>query len=735
MELSLAAKMTRTDSGPLEFRIHGMDCADEVAILRKELAPLVKDPDQLSFDILRGKMIIAQAAMLTDDQIVTAVARTGMRAEPWTDVQRGAAQTSFWQRRGRTVLTAASGAFSLAGFAVHASGAGIAAAFGSEGTGLIESAPPAIAIGLYVAGIVSGAWFVAPRGWNAIRRLRPDMNLLMTVAVVGAAVIGEWFEAAVVSFLFAFSLALESWSVGRARRAVEALLAIAPPTARVLSEGGIATEVPAADVAVGTRILVKPGDRVALDGTVVRGSSAVNQAPITGESMPVDKAAGNDVFAGTINGDGALEVETTKLAGETTLAQIIRMVEEAQTRRAPSEQWVDRFALVYTPVIFAAAILVAIVPPLFAGAESSVWVYRALVLLVIGCPCALVISTPVSVVASLAAAARQGVLVKGGAFIEIPAKLRAVALDKTGTLTMGMPKVTKIVALAGHSESEVLRSAAALDAHSDHPLARAIVAHAKSLGEASPSAEDVQAVQGRGVTGRVDGKRYWLGSHRYLEELRQETGDVHGQIESLSSAGQTVVVVGTDDHVCGFIALADAVRPESVEAVRRLHAVGIEHVVMLTGDNKATATRIASETGIDDVRAEMLPADKVSAVEDLIKRFGTVAMIGDGVNDAPAMGRASIGIAMGAAGSDAAVEAADVALMSDDLSRLPWLIEHSRRTLSIIRQNVVASLGVKVVFVILTFSGRASLWAAIAADMGVSLVVIANALRLLRAKV
>jgi len=727
--------MTRTDSGPLEFRIHGMDCADEVAILRKELAPLVKDPDQLSFDILRGKMIIAQAAMLTDDQIVTAVARTGMRAEPWTDVQRGAAQTSFWQRRGRTVLTAASGAFSLAGFAVHASGAGIAAAFGSEGTGLIESAPPAIAIGLYVAGIVSGAWFVAPRGWNAIRRLRPDMNLLMTVAVVGAAVIGEWFEAAVVSFLFAFSLALESWSVGRARRAVEALLAIAPPTARVLSEGGIATEVPAADVAVGTRILVKPGDRVALDGTVVRGSSAVNQAPITGESMPVDKAAGNDVFAGTINGDGALEVETTKLAGETTLAQIIRMVEEAQTRRAPSEQWVDRFALVYTPVIFAAAILVAIVPPLFAGAESSVWVYRALVLLVIGCPCALVISTPVSVVASLAAAARQGVLVKGGAFIEIPAKLRAVALDKTGTLTMGMPKVTKIVALAGHSESEVLRSAAALDAHSDHPLARAIVAHAKSLGEASPSAEDVQAVQGRGVTGRVDGKRYWLGSHRYLEELRQETGDVHGQIESLSSAGQTVVVVGTDDHVCGFIALADAVRPESVEAVRRLHAVGIEHVVMLTGDNKATATRIASETGIDDVRAEMLPADKVSAVEDLIKRFGTVAMIGDGVNDAPAMGRASIGIAMGAAGSDAAVEAADVALMSDDLSRLPWLIEHSRRTLSIIRQNVVASLGVKVVFVILTFSGRASLWAAIAADMGVSLVVIANALRLLRAKV
>ena len=730
----MAARSDRTGAGALEFRIHGMDCADEVAILRKEIGPLVASPEQLSFDILRGKMIVAPETKLTESQIVAAVARTGMRAEPWTDVQRGAGQASFWQRRGRTVLTVASGALSLAGFLVHGAAAGFRAAFGSEGTGLVESVPPSISIVLYVAGIVCGGWFVAPRGWNAVRRLRPDMNLLMTVAVIGAAAIGEWFEAAVVSFLFAFSLALESWSVGRARRAVEALLAIAPPSARVLSPDGVTSEVPATDVAVGTRILVKPGDRVPLDGTVLRGSSAVNQAPITGESMPVDKAQGSDVFAGTINGDGALEVETTKLAGETTLAQIIRMVEEAQTRRAPSEQWVDRFALVYTPVIFAAAILVAVLPPLLVDGESSVWFYRALVLLVIGCPCALVISTPVSVVASLAAAARQGVLVKGGAFIEIPARLRAVALDKTGTLTMGAPKVTSIVALAGHTENEVLQSAAALDAHSDHPLARAIVAHSHTVAGPQRSAEDVQAVQGRGVTGRVNGRRYWLGSHRYLEELRQETGDVHAQLESLSAAGQTVVVVGTDDHVCGFIALADAVRPESVEAVRRLHDVGVGHVVMLTGDNKATATRIAAETKIDDVRAEMLPADKVSAIEDLVTRFQTVAMIGDGVNDAPAMGRASIGIAMGAAGSDAAVEAADIALMSDDLSRLPWLIEHSRRTLGIIRQNVIASLGVKAVFVVLTFSGLASLWTAIAADMGVSLAVIANALRLLRTK-
>ena len=725
--------MTQLQSGPLEFRIHGMDCADDVAFLRKEVGPRVGSPERLAFDVLRAKMIVSAAANVTAQQIAAAVANTGTRAELWTDVQRGAGQTSFWQRRGRTVLTAASALLSLAAFAVHASLSGISSAFGSEGIGAVDTAAPLIAIALYLAGIICGAWFVAPRAWNAIRRLRPDMNLLMTIAVLGAAIIGEWFEAGVVSFLFALSLALESWSVGRARRAVEALLAIAPPTARVLSADGSARETPAVEVPVGARILVKPGDRIPLDGAVLKGVSTVNQAPITGESMPVEKAPGSEVFAGTINGDGALEVEVTRLAGETTLAQIIRMVEEAQTRRAPSEQWVDRFALIYTPVIFATAILVATIPPLLLSEPASVWFYRALVLLVIGCPCALVISTPVSVVASLAAAARQGVLVKGGAFIEIPARLKAVALDKTGTLTLGAPTVTTVVALAGHSEPEVLQSAAALEEHSDHPLAKAIVAHGRKKGvPSSASAENVQAVQGRGVTGDVGGRRYWLGSHRYLEELRQETPDVHREIESLSSAGQTVVVVGTDDHVCGLIALADAVRPESVGAVQRLHAAGIERIVMLTGDNQATASRIASETGIDIVRAEMLPSDKVGAVEELVRQFGAVAMIGDGVNDAPAMGRATVGIAMGAAGSDAAVEAADIALMSDDLSKLPWLVEHSRRTLGVIRQNVVVSLGVKVLFVVLTFSGAASLWAAIAADMGVSLAVIANALRLLR---
>ena len=715
----------------LEFRVHGMDCADEVAILRRELEPLVGDSERLAFDLLRGKMTVRRGQTNVEPgAIVDAVARSGMRAERWEDVPAGVGPDAR-RRRIRTGLTSTSGLLTVVAFILHAVREGPLAAVGTEGTGLAAPTPIAVAA-IYTVAIVAGGWFIAPRAWLAARRLRPDMHLLMTIAVLGAVAIGEWLEGAVVTFLFALSLALESWSVGRARRAVEALLAMAPPTARLLDEDGTATEVPAEDVNVGQRILVKPGDRVPLDGFVREGLSQVNQAPITGESVPVDKAPGAEVFAGTINGSGALQVEVSRVAGETTLAQIIRMVGDAQSRRAPSEQWVDRFARVYTPAIFGLAVLVAVVPPLLAGGVWADWFYRALVLLVIGCPCALVISTPVAIVASLAAAARQGVLLKGGAFAEIPARLRAIALDKTGTLTEGVPAVASVVSLAGHTETELLQAMGAVEAHSDHPLARAIVAYVRERGLPIVPAAEVRALDGRGVRARFDGREYWLGSHRYLEEIGEETPELHQQLDALASAGHSVVVMGTDDHVCGFVTLADAVRPESRAAVAALRAAGVAHVVMLTGDNRATAERIAAETGISELRAELLPPEKVAAVEELVERFDTVAMIGDGVNDAPAMGRATLGIAMGAAGSDAAIEAADVALMSDDLSRLAWLVHHSRRTLAIIRQNVGLSLAVKLVFVVLTFSGHAALWAAIAADMGVSLVVIANALRLLR---
>jgi Cd2+/Zn2+-exporting ATPase len=708
-----------------------MDCADEVAILKRELQPLVGSHDRLSFDILRGKMTVADGTPPASvDAVIQTVARTGMRAVAWSDVQPQAADRDFWERRGRTVMTAASGIALVTGFLSHAWARGIGAAIGSEG--LSETTPvPIPSIAFYGIAIAAGAWFVVPRAWRAALRVRPDMNLLMTIAVVGAIAIGEWFEAATVSFLFAVSLALESWSVGRARQAVEALLAIAPPTARVLRTSG-PIEVSAEHVLVGEKILVKPGDRIPLDGAVTHGISHVNQAPITGESMPVEKGEGAEVYAGTINGDGVLEVEVTRVVGETALAQIIRMVSEAQSRRAAAEQWVDRFAQAYTPAILAAAVAIAVVPPLTGFGDAGGWFYRALVLLVIGCPCALVISTPVSIVASIAAAARNGVLVKGGTFVESPGQLQAVAMDKTGTLTEGVPRVIDVVPSSGHTETELLRVIGALEARSDHPLARAITSFVQSHGIDIPPSTDVRAVQGRGMTAVVESRRYWLGSHRYLEELGQATSEIQQALEARSSAGRTVVVVGTDDDVCGFVTLSDAVRPQAVHVVRALRESGVKHVVMLTGDNQATAERIGRETGVDEVRAELLPADKVLAVEQLVQQFGSVAMIGDGVNDAPAMGRATIGVAMAAVGSDAAIEAADVALMSDDLAKLPWLIRHSRRTLSVIRQNVALSLGVKAAFVILTFTGHATLWSAIAADMGVSLVVVANALRLLR---
>jgi Cd2+/Zn2+-exporting ATPase len=714
-----------------QFRVQGMDCAEEVAVLKRELGPLVGGEEHLAFDLLKAKMSVLESpAGLSSDEIVRAVARTGMRAQPWREVRVGE-ESSAWSRHGRTALTVASGLAALLGFGLHVALAGsVRAAIGSEGLGGSHVVPGASRC-FYAAAIVAGLWSVLPKAIFAVRRLRPDMNLLMTIAVIGAVGIGEWLEGATVAFLFSLSLALEAWSVGRARRAVAALLDLAPQTARVMS-GGIESEVSVGEVPVGSRIAVHPGERIPLDGRVVAGASAVNQAPITGESALVAKAPGDDVFAGTVNGDGALEVETSKPAEESLLAHIIRLVDEAQTRRAPSERWVEAFARVYTPAVMMLAVLVLVVPPLVMGGGWQTWIYRALALLVIACPCALVISTPVSIVAALTAAARSGVLIKGGLYVELPAKLRAIALDKTGTLTWGRPVVVEVVPLNGHTEMELLSRVAGLEARSEHPLARAVLAYAKERGVVVEPASDFQILQGRGASGRVAGKEYWIGSHRLLEERGQEEPDVHQRLEAMSAAGRSVIVAGTEQHVCGILAVADEVRDESRTALAALRREGIEAVVMLTGDNDATAKAVAAATGVDEVRSELLPADKVAAVEELLGRFGTVAMIGDGVNDAPAMARATLSVAMGAAGTDAAIETADIALMSDDLSQLPWLIRHSRRTLQVVRQNITFSLAVKALFVVLALGGVASLWAAIAADMGASLLVIANGLRLLR---
>ena len=709
------------------FRVTGMDCAEEVALLKRELGALVGGEEQLGFDLVAGKLTIP---LESDAEAVRRrIDATGMKAVPWRPDGGGEGAASA--RRAKAVATGASGLAVAAGFAVHAAlGGGIAAALGlGAGAG---GAVPVPARLLYGAAVVAGGWFVAPRALAAARRLRPDMHLLMTLAVAGAIAIGDWLEAATVAFLFALSLALEAWSVGRARRAVEALMKLAPATVRIRRADGSWAEVAPAEVAAGSRFLVRPGERIALDGRVVEGDSEVDQAPITGESLPVGKAVGEEVFAGTINGRGALEIEATRGAGETVLAKILRSVEEARSRRSPSEQWVERFARVYTPAVFLAAIAVAAVLPFAFGVTWSDALYRGLALLVIGCPCALVVSTPVSVVASLAAAARHGVLIKGGRFVEEPARLATIAMDKTGTLTLGRPRVVEVEPLAEHDERDLLARAAALEAHSEHPLARAVLAHAAALGVAPAPATGFRILPGRGATARIEGREFWLGSHRLLEERGQETAAVHDRIENMSAGGRTIVVVGNETHVCGLVAIADEVRPEARALIRELHAAGVRRVVMLTGDHAPTAARVARECGIDEVRAELLPEEKLAAIEELVARDRHVAMVGDGVNDAPALARATVGIAMGAAGSDAAIETADIALMSDDLSRLPWLIRHSRRTLAVVRQNAVLALAIKAVFVVLALGGWATLWGAIAADMGATLLVIGNALRLLR---
>jgi Cd2+/Zn2+-exporting ATPase len=723
---------TRTDPGGRAFKVSGLHCAEEVAVLKREIGPVVGGEDRLAFDVLNGRVTVAEDAQRVPDRdILAAIKRTGMSARRW-EPGREIDGSDERQRRQQVWLTALSGLCVLAGLALHVWLAGGFAEALRLFSGHAGQPMPLPEIAAYAFAIGFGARYVLVKAWHAARRLQPDINLLMVIAVAGAIAIGEWFEAATVAFLFALSLTLESWSIGRARRAISALLDLTPPIVHALSAGGEEREIAAAEAPVGTRFIVRPGERIALDGRIVLGTSMVDQAPITGESVPVVKEPGGEVFAGTINGDGALEVESTKAAEDTTLARITRLVEGAHSRRARVEQWVDQFARVYTPAVLALALAIFVVPPLLFDAAWDDWFYRALVLLVIACPCALVISTPVSIVAALAASARQGVLIKGGTYVEQPARLRAMAFDKTGTLSWGQPAVVAVVPFNGHSEQELIERATALEARSTHPLASAILEHGRKLGIGIAPADGIQVLQGKGVVGRSQGETFWLGSHRYLVERGQETGEVIDRAAALEQAGHTVVVIGNERQVCGLIAVADTVRPEAASVIADLRARGIEHLIMLTGDNRVTAEAIARQVGIDEVRAELLPEDKVGAVEELVSKYGTIAMVGDGVNDAPAMARASFGIAMGAAGSDAAIETADIALMADDLAKLPWLVDHSRRTLAIIRQNIAFSLAVKALFVALTFAGYATLWGAIAADVGASLLVVMNALRLLR---
>jgi Cd2+/Zn2+-exporting ATPase len=604
--------------------------------------------------------------------------------------------------------------------------------------GWMKIGPDWLGMGAFAIATLAGGMLVFPPAWKALLAKRLDMNVLMTVAVAGAWIIGEHGEAAAVVFLFSLSELLESWAATRARRAVQALLELSPTTAFVIAADGTERETEVAEIAIGTEIRIRSGSRVPLDGEVTSGNSSVDQAPITGESVPVDKSPGDPVFAGTVNQEGSLTVRVTKAAGDSTLARIIQLVGEAEENKPPTQRWVDRFAAFYTPVVFIAAILVAVIPPLLMGQEWNPWVYRSLVLLVIACPCALVIATPVSIVSGLTALARRGVLVKGGVYLEAVGKLRALAVDKTGTITQGKPKVVGITTTSGLTDDEILRIAASINSHSEHPLALAIVDAARSRNISFEPAADYLSVTGQGARAYIDGHPHFIGNHRMAHDTGVCTPEVEALLSEIESNGQSLAVLGHAPHegcpgkILGIIAIADTLRPEVVEALRLIHAAGIEKVIMLSGDNQRTASAIAKQAGIDEAIGDLMPDQKVDQVRKLVTQYTHVGMIGDGVNDAPALAIASVGFAMGAIGSDTAIETADIALMNDDLTKVAEIVILGRRTLRIIRFNVTFALAIKAVFLILAFLGIAGLWLAILADTGATLLVIMNSLRLLR---
>ncbi len=693
------------------FRVEGMDCHEEVAILERRLKP-VRGVEALSADVMGQRLHVTyDAAKLSTAAIADAVADTGMRA--WLEHEEPARVASM-EGRSRRSLVFVSGAATALGLLLDALGAGS-----------LVTTP------VFAAAVASGGLYWVRRAWSSARVYSLDINVLMLLAVLGAMVIGQWSEAGAVTFLFALAQLLEARSMERARLAIRALMELAPNDALVRRDQ-VERRISVEEVRVGDTLIVRPGEKIPLDGRVLDGTSEVNQAPITGESMPVEKAAGAEVFAGTINGRGALSIEVTRLRRDTTLARIIALVEHAQAQRAPSQTFVERFAQIYTPAVIALAVAVAIVPPVALGQPLQTWFYRALVLLVISCPCALVISTPVSIVSALASAARKGVLIKGGRHLERLGTIRCIAFDKTGTLTHGAPEVVDVLTANGASRQYVLQIAAALEARSDHPVGRAILRRAAMEDALAPAGDDHQALPGLGAAAMVGGVPALIGNHRLFESRELCTPELDAKIAKLADQGRTAVLVAHDNRPIGIVAVADAVRETGRAAIDLLRQQGIERFVMLTGDNTGTARQVAAGLGIDEIRAELMPADKVTAVNELRSSAASVAMVGDGVNDAPALAAADVGIAMGVAGSDAALETADIALMSDELLRIPYAIRLSRATTRNIKVNIAMSIGLKAIFLVLAVAGTATLWMAVMADMGASLLVIGNGLRLLR---
>lgn len=716
---SIGMQAVRTDGASASapqttaLTIARMDCPTEEALIRGKLTGIA-GVRSLDFDLLQRTLRISHAAG-TLPNVIEALQSLGFDAEvrdaaaPATTPAE-AASTNCWP------------------LAI----AGLVAVLAEGVDWWFRGGNRWLVVVLALVAICTGGLSTYKKGWVALRNRNLNMNALMSIAVTGAMLIGHWPEAAMVMVLFALAEVIEAKSLDRARHAIRGLMELAPDIATVRRPDGTWVEMQAKAVPLGSVVRLRPGQRVALDGVALSGRSSVNQAPITGESLPVEKSEGDHVFAGTINETGSLEYRVTAEASHSTLARIIHVVESAQGSRAPTQRFVDQFARVYTPTVFAIALLVAIVPPLALGATWLGSVYKALVLLVIACPCALVISTPVTIVSGLAAAARKGILIKGGVYLEEGRTLVALALDKTGTITHGKPAQTDFIVLSGDADQNRV-FAASLAARSDHPVSLAIARAATAEGRELREVGEFSAILGRGVRGSIDGHVFHLGNHRLIEELGLCAPAIENELDALERQGKTAVLLTNQTGVLAVFAVADTVRETSRQAITDLHSLGVR-TLMLTGDNVHTAEAIARDVGIDEAKGNLLPEDKLLVLEMLLEQShgATVGMVGDGINDAPALARASIGFAMGAAGTDTAIETADVALMDDDLRKIPAFVRLSRSTAAVLTQNIVLALGIKAVFIVLTFTGQASMWMAVFADMGASLLVVGNGLRLLK---
>ncbi|MBI6865463.1 cadmium-translocating P-type ATPase [Lysinibacillus fusiformis] len=698
-----------------EYRLQNLSCASCAAKFEKNVKAIPEVEDaQVNF----GASKITVVGNISVNQIEEAGAFDGIKVSQ--SAVRAVEKSIPFYRKKENILAGVSLFFVILGYLFVS----------------MQGETNPIPIAMFIIAILVGGMGIFKTGFRNLARFEFDMKTLMTIAIIGAAIIGEWEEAAVVVFLFAVSEALEAYSMDKARQSIRGLMDIAPPTAiikRAHGEHFHELELRTEDIEIGDILIVKPGQKIAMDGIVISGLSAVNQAAITGESIPVNKTVNDEVFAGTLNEEGALEVRVTKRVEDTTIAKIIHLVEEAQAEKAPSQQFVDRFAKYYTPAIIIIAFLVAIIPPLFMG-DWQHWIYQGLAVLVVGCPCALVVSTPVAIVTAIGNAARQGVLIKGGIHLEQLGHIEAVAFDKTGTLTEGQPAVTDIVTMEGWSEDYVLQLVAAVEKQSQHPLAKAILnrLHDKNLSELVPT--DFQSITGKGAFATVDQQIIYVGSMKWASTLGSIDKNIENQVKKLQEQGKTVVAAVSKSQLIGLIGIADQLRHESKDVLLKLKALKVKHMVMLTGDAEPTAQAIATSLQVTDVRAGLLPEEKLMAIKDLRAQFGAVAMVGDGVNDAPALATANVGIAMGGAGTDAALETADIALMGDDLTKLPYTIGLSRKTLRIIKENIIFALALKLIALLLVIPGWLTLWIAIFADMGATLLVVFNSLRLIKAK-